>query len=265
MALEEQAVIDLPGVERLLCECLDTTTHRVDAWVTSLATARLQRTREEQPAGLRTGAYGWLADVEPLEPGRRTAGDGYIVAPSLHHATTAAVLRSGWLAHSDRRALAVNLTSARVRRALALLDGAHAGQPLEALLGYSFERGLHEAGLDRLIAPFRARYPLAPLVDPAAAGATEAQAAIAARNVVDGQALRHDRAAFDGDAPPLAGGDPGLDTVRALLSELDDAVDSVGDLLLAETCTTSSAATRCAPASPPTRSGGATACRRTSR
>jgi hypothetical protein len=235
VALEEQAATDLPTVEQLLCECLDTTVHRADAWATSLATARLRRTRDEQPTGLRTGAYGWVAELHPLEPGQRTAGDGYIVAPSLHHATTAAVLRSGWLAHSDRRAFAVNVTSARVRRALSLLDGAHAGQPLAALLGYRFERGLHDAQLDRLIAPFRARYPLAPLVDPAAPGAGEAQAAIAARNVVDGEALRRDRAAFDGAAPPVAVGDPAaLATARALIAELDDVIDSVGDLLLAE-------------------------------
>ncbi|WP_250403761.1 hypothetical protein [Streptomyces cellostaticus] len=131
--LEEQAELDLPLVERLLCECLDTAAHRLDAWVTSLATARLAATRD-QPSGLRTGAYGWLVDVAPAEPAHRIASDGYLVAPSLHHATTAAVLRSGWLAHSNQDAFAVNLTSRRVRSALALLDGVRSGQDLAALL-----------------------------------------------------------------------------------------------------------------------------------
>ncbi|MFE3637583.1 hypothetical protein [Streptomyces sp. NPDC059168] len=132
--LEEQAELDLPLVESLLSECLDTTAHRLDAWVTSLATARLAATRQDQPSGLRTGAYGWLVDVAPAEPAHRIASDGYLVAPSLHHATTAAVLRSGWLAHSNQDAFAVNLTSRRVRSALALLDGVRSGQDLAALL-----------------------------------------------------------------------------------------------------------------------------------
>jgi hypothetical protein len=57
-----------------------------------------------------------------------------------------------------------------VRLALDLLDGIRAGQPLGALLGYRFERGLHERGpglaLDRFVAPLRA---LAPLDDLTAA------------------------------------------------------------------------------------------------
>ena len=234
VALEEQAATDLPAVERALAEALDLSSHRIDAWVTSLATARLRHTAVEHPEVLRTGAYGWVADLAPEEPGLRSAGDGYVLAPSLHHATTAAVLRSGWLAHTDRRSLAVNLTSARVRRATGLLDGARSGQPLEALLGYRFERGLHDAGLDVLVAAFRDQYPLAPVVAPQAAGGDVARAAIAARTVVDGQALRLDRAAFDGDAPPVAAGHAGLPVIRGLLAELDEAVDAAGDLLLAE-------------------------------
>lgn len=234
VALEEQATTDLPAVERGLVEALDLSSHRIDAWVTSLATARLRRTAVEHPEALRTGAYGWVADLAPQEPGLRTAGDGYVLAPSLHHATTAAVLRSGWLAHTDRRALAVNLTSARVRRATWLLDGARSGQQLEALLGYRFERGLHDAGLDVLVATFRDHYPLAPVVAPEASGADAARAAIAARTVIDGQALRRDRAAFDSDAPPVAAGHAELTVIRGLLAELDEVVDAAGDLLLAE-------------------------------
>ena len=199
--LEQLAETDLPLVEQLLCEGLDITTHRLDAWVTSLATARLHRIRQDQPAGLRTGAYGWLVDVAPMEPDHRTAGDGYLVAPSLHHATTAAVLRSGWLAHSNREAFAVNLTSRRVRLALSLVDGVRSGQDLAALLGYRFERRLHDAGLDRWVSSFRERYPLAPLADPEGEGVADARTAIAARNVVDGQALRRDRLAFDSRNP----------------------------------------------------------------
>src|SRR5262249_44017570 len=50
---------------------------------------------------------------------------------------------------------AVDLSSDRVHRAKWLLDGVRQGQPLAALLGYRFERALHEQGLDRYIHRFR--------------------------------------------------------------------------------------------------------------
>lgn len=230
-AIEARAVDDFGHVERLLCETVDTTTHRLDAWITSMATARLARLRSATPAGLRVGAYGWLTDLAPVDPADRRALDGYVVTPSLHHATTAAVLRSGYLAHADKEAFAVNLTSRRVRRALALLDGVRAGQRLPALLGYQLERALHDAHLDQHIAGFRARYPLAPLVD--AAADDEARIALGARSVVDGEAVRRDRAAFAGPPPRVdLGGD--LAAVLPLLADLDESVDALGDLLLAE-------------------------------
>src|SRR5262249_2390202 len=91
------------------------------------------------------------------------------------HATTAAVLRSGYLLHrNDSGAFALDLSSAQVRTARQLLDGVRQGQPLGALLGYRFERGLHEQNpsLDQYIDAFRR---LAPLGD-------VAQEQIAAQN-----------------------------------------------------------------------------------
>lgn len=90
---------------------------------------------------------------------------GYIHAPSLGQAATAAVLRSGHLAHGAEAdsPLAMDLSAPRVRVALALLDGIRAGQPLGAVLGYRFERRLHEGhpglALDRHIATLRALAP----------------------------------------------------------------------------------------------------------
>ena len=72
---------------------------------------------------------------------------GYVHAPSLTQARTAAVLRSGYLANAttaNPQTLAVNLSSDRVRLALSLLEGIRNGQSLGALLGYRFERGLHD-------------------------------------------------------------------------------------------------------------------------
>jgi hypothetical protein len=91
---------------------------------------------------------------------------GYIHAPSLGQAATAAVLRSGHLAHRRETdsPFAVDLSSRRVRLALHLLDGVRQGQPLGALLGYRFERGLHDGHpglqLDGAVAILRALAPL---------------------------------------------------------------------------------------------------------
>ncbi|HEV7804515.1 MAG TPA: hypothetical protein VGO80_01740, partial [Solirubrobacteraceae bacterium] len=112
-----------------------------------------------------------LAEVMAAEQDalRFVQGKGHIHAPSLAHATTAAVLRSGYLAHSGESdatsPLAVDVSSRRVRLARALTDGVRQGQPLGALLGYRFERGLHEGhaadlGLERYINAFRRLAPL---------------------------------------------------------------------------------------------------------
>ena len=60
--------------------------------------------------------------------------------------------------------MSVNLTSRRVRAAMGFIEGMRAGQDLAAMLGYQFERGLHEnypgVELDEYIYVFRARFPL---------------------------------------------------------------------------------------------------------
>jgi len=232
VALEDRAVADLRGLDRLLLEVLDTLSHRIDTWVTSFAAARLGEVRSRRPDGVHVGAYGWLTDVHdtgPLPP-----GDGYVMTPSIQHAATAAVLRSGFLAHADPSAFAVDLQSWRVRAALDLVDGVRTGQPLGVLLGYRFERGLHEAGLDALIEPFRLAFPLPLAVDQSTPEAPSvSRLAIEARSVVDGQRLRR------GDIVPGAGdprSQPGgaQQVIDRLIADLDEVVDAVADLLLAE-------------------------------
>jgi hypothetical protein len=230
LTFEARAIEDLPHVDAVLVEVLDCLSHRVDAWVTSVAHARLERLRAKRPNGLVLGAYGWLTDVHPRAD--RFEPDGYVVAPSLHHATTAAVLRSGFRAHLDPSALAVDLQSWRVRAALAVIDGVRTGQPLAAVLGYQFERGLHDAELDVHVDAFRRAFPLPQAVEPDQAGATEAREAIGARNVVDGQALR--RAVTSADHPLLVATGDDAPAILRLIAELDEAVDAVGDLLLTE-------------------------------
>lgn len=232
VALEDRAVADLPGLDRLLLEVLDTLSHRIDAWVTSFAAARLGEVRSRRPDGVHVGAYGWLTDLHDTGP--MPAGDGYVMTPSIHHAATAAVLRSGFLAHADPSAFAVDLQSWRVRAALDLVDGVRGGQPLGVLLGYRFERGLHDAGLDALIEPFRLAFPLPLAVDQTVPeGPAASRTAIEARSVVDGQRLRR------GDIVPAAGDprsqpDGVQQVIDRLIADLDEVVDAVADLLLAE-------------------------------
>src|SRR5207302_1573415 len=92
---------------------------------------------------------------------------GHLHGPSLNHAVTAAVLRSGYLAHATTSmpdAFAVDLSSRRVRPALEIIDGMRNGQSLGALLGYRFERGLHDrhavAEVDAFVLALRQAFPL---------------------------------------------------------------------------------------------------------
>jgi hypothetical protein len=214
-------------------EVLDLGAYRFDAWVTSLAHFRLDETRRVTPnGGIVLGGYGWVEDVRPATA--EMASAGYVHAPSLAHATTAAVLRAGYLSHKNgaQQPFQIDLSSDRVRLGLHLLDGIREGQPLGALLGYRLERTLHESGMDVYIDPLRR---LAPLN---ATGTSEdaTTESVAANDVVDGLALLrqfHDNAQFwSGTGLPPAGAD--RDAVTKAISRLDDALDSVADLSLAE-------------------------------
>jgi hypothetical protein len=163
--------VPVDALERQLRGCIDLFSYRLDAWITSLATRRLAELRATEPRGLVLGAFGWVQGLKasPRATVAAPAGEkgemfaprelgGFVHAPSMAQASAAAVLRSGYLAHSGgdgSGALAIDLTSSRVRVAESLLDGVRQGQSLGSLLGYRFERGLHERQLDRFIASFR--------------------------------------------------------------------------------------------------------------
>ena len=246
------AAVDPGRLELLLRESLGLASHRLDAWITSIATARLDQLRADAvPTGVHLGAWGWLENVRPgaarqAAPApdgvtgpvwRDPSNGGYVHAPSLAHASTAAVLRSGYLTHrgSSAGALGVDLSSDRVRRALELVDGVREGQPPGALLGYRFERDLHDRRrgleLDSFIAPLRAAFPL---VAGKRVAETEPAEAIAAANVVDGLALLRGRAgiAWGGDLP--AKGSTEQQALEEALDDLAAVADAVDDLLLAE-------------------------------
>ena len=173
-------------------------------------------------------------------------GGGFVHAPSPAQATTAAVLRAGYLANAspaNRDVFAVNLSSERVRLALTVLDGLRQGQSLGAILGYRFERGLHdrfaEAELDTIIDALRGAFPLRAgklsTVEPGTP--TEL---IEARNVIDGLALvrrvtRTDASEYPFGAPSMPKATPAqLETLDRELDRLLDLHDAVADLAVAE-------------------------------
>ena len=120
-----------------------------------------------------------------------TVDGGFIHAPSLTHAAAAALLRNAHLGAGNTAQpsgpFAIDLSSRRARLAAQLLDGVRQGQPLGALLGYRFERGLHELGLDRFVLALRN---LAPLVAGKLEQTDLPADSIAANNVVDGLVLQ---------------------------------------------------------------------------
>lgn len=228
--------------------------------------------------GIYVGAYGWLENVRPANkaltpvklegelddifnkktPGgvplppivRDSQNQGYIHAPSVNHAVTAAVLRNGYVANATPEQpdlLKVNLSSERVRRALRIIEGIRGGQNLAALLGYEFERGLHDryamAECDRFIYPLRLVFPLVTTTPEDLPEGTSIQS-IEARNVVNGlKLLRHVR----GPAPanrtyPFGFPNTKLpdastaesDAIDAEVDRLLDLYDAVADLAVAE-------------------------------
>jgi hypothetical protein len=162
---------------------LDAFYYRLDAWYTARATHRLETLRAKQPKGLYAGGFSW---VEQLKRDVRPDSEGYVLAPSLGQANTAAILRSGFLANHEQGAFNIDLSSRRARLALDLLQGLTRDQPLAALYGYRIERGLRDQLLGKLIWPLRLAFPWRP------AGfqhGDEPREAVAARDVVDGVAL----------------------------------------------------------------------------
>ena len=157
------------------------------------------------------------------------------------------MLRGGYLANATPAtpdALAVGLTSRRVRTALDLLEGMRNGQSLGALLGYQLERGLHDghglAEVDELVLDLRKAFPL--VADRLEATQTAPDVpieSIEARNVVDGQALatqvRRDgtrRYPYGAALPPVS--PEQMAVVDAEVARLLDTYDAVSDLVLAE-------------------------------
>ena len=228
--------------------------------------------------GIYLGAYGWLENVKsenkiltpvnldqnqelnqifnkevpdkqrvPLV--RDSTNEGYIHAPSVNHAVTAAVLRNGYIANATPEQpdlLKVNLASERVRLAMGMIEGIRNGQSLAALLGYQFERGLHDrynfAESDQFIYPLRLVFPLYTRQEDLPDGVSIE--AVEARNVVNGlNLIRHVRNA-DGTVKEYPFGFPNTklpdasaaqkSVINSEINRLLDIYDALADLAIAE-------------------------------
>lgn len=280
---------DVPtaSLERLLMEHIDTVSYRYDAWILGYLHLQLELMRglrhseHDRPSrpGIYIGAYGWLEDLRPedkdltpvplpdeltevLNPDGDLTQDasnaGYILAPSQNHAVTAAVLRNGHLSTEDpedKEELKIKLSSQRVRLALQIIEGIQGGQSLAALLGYQFERGLHDrtdAEVDAFIFELRNAFPLvAKKFKDTEPGDEDTEYdsidQIEAKNVMDGGAfLEHiqdtgkktypfglDAAPFNLDMPDDVS-DKQERAINQEVLELIEINDAVADLALAE-------------------------------
>ena len=230
--------------------------------------------KTEQPLqrGVYLGTFGYLEDIRPEnkefspvslpsdlreifnKPGEEqirweSTNGGYIQAPSLNHAVTAAILRNGYLSNltpENPDLLKVNISSQRVRSALAIIEGIRNGQSLAALLGYQFERGLHDRynlQLDKFLFELRKKFPL--YGDQFESTRTDKDTpieVIEARNVVHGlNLIKHVQETIkNGDNDPfgnILGEDASPDQKNAIEREVDriiDTQDAVADLAIAE-------------------------------
>lgn len=91
-----------------------------------------------------------------------SAPGGIIHTPSVDQAILSGIFKSTFLSHNrpgEGNPFALHLSSDQIQRSLMIQEGLRNGQELGALLGYQFERDLHEAGADSSIYVFRKKYP----------------------------------------------------------------------------------------------------------
>jgi hypothetical protein len=172
-ALQTLADLSVAELERLFTETLDLCSHRFDAWITSLAQARLSALRAN--SGTHYGAYGWVQNLKPAADPFDPGPGGFIHAPSPNHAQAAAILRNGFLTRGQAGSpqYAVDLSSAHVREGLELLARVRDGESLSEILGTEIETELRAdpALAIAFLEPLRTSYPTpsSPILDGLAA------------------------------------------------------------------------------------------------
>lgn len=247
-------------LERCLTEHLDILSYRLDAWITALFSHRLTQLRQPSGAasrqGIYLGAYGWIEDLSPkgstpvaevrtpLAPeGQKRVSlsaenVGIVQAPTVNHATMAALIMAGYRQRADKNnpnLFAVNLQSARVRRALRLIDGIRTGLTVEAVLGQQFERALHDNKMDYLILDFRKNYSIPTQRLPPENGSTDPTESLPLRDVADGLQISRLLKTTDFKAGIVFKANAHKTEVLKIAISLAEVFDAAGDLLTAET------------------------------
>jgi len=257
------AIAGIPTDRRavLTGEIIDCASHRYDAWVTSLATARLAGMQTVK-RGNQIGAWGAVRGIQRRQlttvPASTTipegtvtdpSGGGFVMASSPRQASTAGVLRAAWRAHGGASGgaltpFATGLTSTALRRALTIAEGMRNGQQLGALLGYLLERGIHDASgvngveIDWVVFELRRQYPLkVDTID-------NTPQASAQRLVADGWKLaqvetRTPGAVVAAIPTPTGAGQPSFgptekNALQSVIADVVAALDALADLGLAE-------------------------------
>lgn len=279
-ALDRLKLEPTARLEHAFANHVDCCSYRLDAWLLGIVNYQLslmRNIRDSQAAtvnpGIHLGAYAWLEELRPenkvLTPValqdpelirdfvtgndeplmRDSTNQGYVHGPSLNHSTAAAILRNGFISDAtpkNRQTMAVNLTSERVRTGLALLEGIRAGQGLADLLGYQFERGLHDrhnvAEVDKFILDLRRKFPIrADHMNSTKPPEGVSIEAIEARNVINGLALVEQikesgvkTYPFGATGLPNNLTQPEQDAINAEADRLLESHDAVADLALSE-------------------------------
>ena len=198
-ALVNGKVCDEADAVNYVTEFIDLFTYRLDAWFNGVLMYVLDSTNNIKTSGTtQIGAYGWVFDLQQKPSSTSNEGnDHYVVAPSIQHALTAAVLRSAYLESKSCKTdshVCVNLSSMRARQALRLVDGIRSGMSMSVVLGCDLERYLHDAALhgknaesgemDKFINPLRKLFPQLVTLD-----AEDSRAESYVMQVINGEAL----------------------------------------------------------------------------
>lgn len=225
-AMNTLAGLPTEELDRLLREHIDLLSHRLDAWYLGLVNKRLAAARTLNPQGIYFGAFGYVENVRP-DSSRVNTSYGFVHAPSIDQAVTAAVLRSAYKTTGENNErMGVKLTSARVRSALEVLDGLRAGRTLSGLLAKRFERELGERGLMGFWAFFKNIYKTS---EPGIGELVDVQAVVNAyrasyRPPKLADWFKPDNNYSAKEVAPLA----------EALDRMDDLLDAVADLMLSE-------------------------------
>jgi hypothetical protein len=158
-ALRRLASLEADTLKLLMRQTLDLSGHRLDALWQAFLLQDLEAYRETHANDLQIGAFGLVENLRPLWRDEAPIwNESFVHAPSIQHAKTAAILRSGRQARSDKGdtdALSVDLSSQRMRKAQEAFEGLRLGADLGDILGAMVERDLAQRGRQALIDPLR--------------------------------------------------------------------------------------------------------------